>query len=54
MDLGWIGASVVGVANGVSRETLYADAVGDETAHLISTGTLLALLSGYVWLLQRR
>jgi hypothetical protein len=52
--LGWIGASVLGVANGVSRETLYADAVGDEAAHVISTGTLLALLTGYVWLLQGR
>jgi hypothetical protein len=52
--LGWAGASVLGVANGVSRETLYADAVGDEAAHLISTGTLLALLVGYMWWLQRR
>jgi hypothetical protein len=47
-------ASVLGVANGVSRETLYADAVGDEAAHVIWTGTLLALLTGYVWLLQGR
>ena len=52
--LAWVGASVLGVANGVSRETLYADAVGDETAHVISTGTLLSLLAGYIWLLQRR
>jgi hypothetical protein len=28
--------------------------VGDDAAHAISTGTLLALLGGYVWLLQRR
>jgi hypothetical protein len=52
--LGWVGASLLGVANGITRETLYADAVGDETAHVVSTGTLLTLLSGYVWLLQRR
>jgi hypothetical protein len=52
--IGWIGASVLGVANGVSRETLYADVVGDDTAHVISTGTLLALLAGYIWLLQQR
>ena len=52
--LGWLGASVLGVANGASREKLYADAVGDEAAHLISTGSLLALLGGYLWLLQRR
>ena len=52
--LAWLGASFLGVGNGVSREMLYADAVGDETAHLISTGTLFALLSAYVWSLQRR
>lgn len=50
----WIGAAALGVANGASRETLYADAVGDETAHVISTGTLLALLGGYMSLLQRQ
>jgi hypothetical protein len=37
-----------------ARETLYADAVGDDAAHAVSTGTLLALLGGYMWLLQRR
>ena len=50
----WLGAAALGVANGVSREVLYADAVGDEAAHFISTGTLLALLGGYMSLLQRR
>ena len=52
--LAWFGASLLGVANGAARETIYADAVGDETAHVISTGTLLALLGGYIWMLQRR
>ncbi len=50
----WLGAAALGVTNGASREKLYADAVGDEAAHAISTGTLLALLGGYMWLLQRR
>lgn len=50
----WIGAAALGVANGAGRETLYADAAGEEAAHVISTGTLLALLGGYMWLLQRR
>jgi hypothetical protein len=50
----WIGAAALGVANGASREALYADAAGDEAAHLISTGTLLMLLGGYMRLLQRR
>ena len=52
--LAWLGASVIGVANGASREAFYADTVGDDEAHLISTVTLLALLSGYIWALQRR
>ena len=50
----WTGAAALGVANGASREAFYADAAGEEAAHVISTGTLLALLSGYTWLLQRR
>lgn len=50
----WIGAAALGVANGASREALYAEATGDEAAHVISTGTLLALLGGYISLLQRR
>lgn len=52
--LAWTGAAGLGVANGAGREALYADRVGDEAAHVISTGTLLALLGGYIWLLQRR
>jgi hypothetical protein len=52
--LAWPGAAALGVANGVGREALYADAVAEETAHVVSTGTLLALLGGYMWLLQRR
>ena len=50
----WVGSAALGVANGAGREVLYADAVGDEAAHVISTGTLLGLLGGYMWLLQRR
>lgn len=50
----WAGAAALGVANGAAREALYADAVGDDAAHVVSTGTLLALLGGYVWLLERR
>lgn len=50
----WLGAAALGVANGASREALYADATGDEAAHLISTSTLLTLLGASMWLLQRR
>ena len=52
--LAWVGASVLGVVNGAARDATYADAVGEDAAGVISTGTLLGLLAGYVWLLQRR
>lgn len=52
--LAWAGAPVLGVVNGGTRDALYADALGDDAANLVSTGTLLALLAGYVWLLERR
>jgi hypothetical protein len=48
-----VGAPVLGVANGAGREALYADAIGEDAAHVVSTGTLLALLTGYIWLLER-
>jgi hypothetical protein len=50
----WVGGPVLAIANGAAREKLYADAVGDDAAAAISTGTLLALLGGYMWLLERR
>lgn len=52
--LAWLGAPVLGIANGAAREAIYADAVGEEAAHIISTGTLLALLAGYISVLQQR
>ena len=52
--LGWAGTAVLGVVNGATREALYADAVGEDAAGAISTGTLLGLLAGYMWLLERR
>lgn len=52
--LAWLGGPILGIANGGARDALYADAVGEDAAGVISTGTLLALLAGYVWLLQRR
>lgn len=51
--LGWVGTAVLGVVNGATREALYADAVGEDAAGAISTGTLLGLLAGYIWLLER-
>lgn len=52
--LAWLGAPVLGIVNGGAREALYEEAVGEKAAGVISTGTLLALLVGYMWLLEGR
>ena len=52
--LAWLGGSVLGIANGVIRETLYKDRVGDLTGDQISGAILIALLALYFWALDRR
>jgi hypothetical protein len=50
----WLGMAALGVTNGVLREVTYQPHVGERTGHQISTFTLMALIAGYVWWLQRR
>jgi hypothetical protein len=50
----WLGASVLGIVNGGIRDFAYEERVGESTAGQISTGTLIALLTLYFWVLQRR
>jgi hypothetical protein len=50
----WFGLAAWGVANGIIRELTYADMVGDHAAHQLSTFTLIAMIGGYTWWLQRR
>ena len=52
--IAWLGGSVLGVANGIVREAVYADHVGDLTANQISGATLVALLTAYFWALDGR
>jgi uncharacterized membrane protein (UPF0136 family) len=52
--IAWLGGSALGIVNGVARELLYKDQVGDQAAHYISTATLVALLAFYMWVLERR
>lgn len=52
--IAWLGGSVLGIVNGVIRELVYKDEVGDLTAHYISTATLIVLLALYFWMLDRR
>ena len=50
----WLGATALGVANAGVRELVYADRVGELAAHQISTATLLAALTYYLWLVDQR
>jgi hypothetical protein len=50
----WLGATVLGVANAGVRELVYADRVGELAAHQISSATLLAALTYYIWLVDQR
>ena len=50
----WLGATALGVANAGVRELVYADRVGELAAHQISTATLLAALTSYIWLVDQR
>lgn len=50
----WLGATGVGIANAAIRELVYADRVGELAAHQLSTATLLAVLTYYIWLVDQR
>lgn len=52
--LAWLGGPVLGIVNGGTRELVYEEALGEKAAGIVSTGTLLALLGGYMCLLERR
>ena len=49
--IAWVGAAVLGVANGIVRGALYEERIGLSRAHYVSTATLLLLLGAYMrWL----
>ena len=50
----WGGAAALGMANGVARDLLYRDRLGDLRAHQVSTATLIAALAAYAAALERR
>jgi hypothetical protein len=52
--IAWLGGPVIGIANGVTRELVYKDSVGDLAAHQISSATAIGLFGAYFWVLQRR
>jgi hypothetical protein len=50
----WLGGSVLGIVNGVIRETTYKEHVGELTADQICAVSLVVLLVLYFWALERR
>src|SRR4029450_5643106 len=50
----WLGATAVWGANAAVRELVYAARVGELAAHQISTATLLAAVTYYIWLVDQR
>lgn len=50
----WVGGSVLGIANGVIRELVYKDRVGELRANQIAVAVLVALLALYFAVLERR
>jgi len=52
--LAWTGGAVLAVGNGTLRELGLRRVLDDESARQVSTVTLLILLTGWVWWLERR
>lgn len=50
---GWLGLAALATVNGATRQ-LYVGALGDLTAHQVSTGALIVVSGGYIWWLHRR
>ena len=50
----WMGAPVLAIVNGATRELAYKDRVGESAANQISVAPLIVLLALYFWVLQRR
>jgi hypothetical protein len=52
--VGWLGAMLIGVANGIARGALYESRLGARRAQYVSTAALLILLTAYMAMLTRR
>jgi hypothetical protein len=49
-----LGLMAIATANGVTRELVYADALGEEAAHRVSLVPMAFLFGAYVYVLERR
>ena len=52
--LAWLPLVLLAIVNGAVRQSLYADAVGELTAHQISTATGITLFGIYFWFVGKR
>lgn len=50
----WFGIALLAIVNGAARDLLYKPALGDLTAHQLSTVTLMALIAVAAWLAGAR
>jgi hypothetical protein len=46
----WLGLALLGVINGILRNALYSDILGELSAHQVSTIVLMILIGLYTWL----
>jgi hypothetical protein len=53
-SVAWLGAAVIGVANGVAREATYGRVASENVAHQVSGVTAIAAFTLYFKALQRR
>ena len=52
--IAWVGGPLIGIANGVVRERLYAPRLGEHRAHQVSTASAIVVFTLYFAALQRR
>jgi hypothetical protein len=52
--IAWIGAAVIGVANGILREATYGKRLDERSANQLSALSAVVALAAYFWRLHRR
>lgn len=52
--LAWLPMVLIGIINGIIRQSVYGPLMAELTAHQISTFTVMALLGAYMWGVTQR
>ncbi len=50
----WLGLPLIAILNGMIREFVYKDTLGELFAHQLSSFTAVVLISIYVWIIEGR